>query len=254
MVENTRERWGSVQIGLHWTVAALILLVQVPAGLTMVSVQPGDLQNFLYNVHKNVGLIIFLLACFRLAWRWAHPVPFLPPDLPRWQAVTARTTHALLYLLIFLLPTTGFLYNVHKNVGLIIFLLACFRLAWRWAHPVPFLPPDLPGWQAVAARTTHALLYLLLFLLPLTGFLYTALGGFPVPFLMVWDLSKLVPVNKPLGEVFETAHVWLTYLLYATAALHVAGALQHHLVRKDWVLRRMVSSEEPVLAERRASG
>jgi cytochrome b561 len=192
MVENTRERWGSVQIGLHWTVAALILLVQVPAGLTMVSVQPGSLQNFLYNVHKNVGLIIFLLACFRLAWRWAHPVPFLPPDLPRWQAVAARTTHALLYLLIFLLPTTGFL--------------------------------------------------------------YTTLSGFPVPFLMVWDLSKLVPVNKPLGEVFETAHIWLTYVLYATAALHVAGALQHHLVRKDWVLRRMLSSEEPALAERRASG
>jgi cytochrome b561 len=187
MVENTRERWGSVQIGLHWTVAALIVLVQVPAGLTMVSVQPGALQNFLYNVHKNVGLIIFLLACFRLAWRWAHPVPFLPPDLPRWQAVAARTTHALLYLLIFLLPTTGFL--------------------------------------------------------------YTTLSGFPVPFLMVWDLSKLVPVNKPLGEAFETAHVWLTYLLYATAALHVAGALQHHLVRKDWVLRRMMSSEEPALAE-----
>jgi cytochrome b561 len=187
MVENTRERWGSVQIGLHWTVAALIVLVQVPAGLTMVSVQPGALQNFLYNVHKNVGLIIFLLACFRLAWRWAHPVPFLPPDLPRWQAVAARTTHALLYLLIFLLPTTGFL--------------------------------------------------------------YTTLSGFPVPFLMVWDLSKLVPVNKPLGGVFETTHVWLTYLLYATAALHVAGALQHHLVRKDWVLRRMMSSEEPALAE-----
>jgi cytochrome b561 len=192
MVENTPERWGSVQIGLHWTVAALILLVQVPAGLTMVSIQPGALQNFCYNVHKNIGLIIFLLACFRLVWRWAHPVPFLPPDLPRW--------------------------------------------------------------QAVAARTTHALLYLLLFLLPITGFLFTTLSGFPVPFLMVWELSKLVPVNKPLGEVFETLHVGLTFVLYATVALHVAGALQHHLVRKDWVLRRMLSSEEPVLAERRASG
>ena len=31
MLGNTTERWGSLQIGLHWTVAALIL-IQVPAG------------------------------------------------------------------------------------------------------------------------------------------------------------------------------------------------------------------------------
>jgi cytochrome b561 len=59
-------------------------------------------------------------------------------------------------------------------------------------------------------------------------------------------------VNKPLGEVFETLHVGLTFVLYATVALHVAGALQHHLVRKDWVLRRMLSSE-PALAEQESS-
>jgi cytochrome b561 len=184
MLGNTRERWGSVQIGLHWTIAALILLVQVPAGITMVWSSPGALQNFLYNVHKNVGLIVFLLACF--------------------------------------------------------------RLAWRWHHPVPYLPADLPAWQATAARATHALLYALLFLLPITGFLYTAMGGFPVPFLMVWDLAKLVPVNKPVAEVFKIVHIGLTFLLYATAALHVAGALQHHLVRKDGILQRMLSSRGAV--------
>lgn len=192
MLENTHERWGSVQIGLHWTIAALILLVQVPAGITMVSVNPGALQNFLYNVHKNVGLIIFLLACF--------------------------------------------------------------RLAWRWRHPVPYLPADLPHWQAVAARTTHALLYALLFLLPITGFLYTALGGFPVPFLMIWDIAKLLPTNKPVAEVFETIHVGLTFVLYLVAALHVAGAMQHYLVRKDGVLQRMLSSRAPLPDEGMRAG
>lgn len=191
MTENTHERWGSVQIGLHWLVAALILLVQVPAGITMVWSSPGALQNFLYNVHKNVGLIIFLLAVV--------------------------------------------------------------RLAWRWGHPVPDLPADLPHWQAVAARTTHALLYVLLFLLPITGFLYTAMGGFPVPFLMLWDLSTLVPVNKPVAGVFKIIHIGLTFLLYATAALHVAGALQHHFVRKDGVLARMLSSRAP-LPQQAAAG
>ncbi|MFO1073691.1 MAG: cytochrome b/b6 domain-containing protein [Geminicoccaceae bacterium] len=181
MLENTTTRWGSVQIGLHWTIAVLILLVQVPAGIAMNAVAPGDLQNALYNVHKNVGLIVFLLACF--------------------------------------------------------------RLAWRWRHPVPYLPADLPAWQASAARATHGLLYALLFLLPITGFLYTALSGYPVPFLMLWDIAKLVPENKPLGEVFKYLHVGLTLLLAVAAALHVAGALHHHLVRKDGLLQRMLSSD-----------
>lgn len=179
MLGNTTERWGSLQIGLHWTVAALIL-IQVPAGWGMVLSAPGPTQDLLYAVHKNVGLIVFILACI--------------------------------------------------------------RLVWRLRHPVPYLPADLAPWQSGAARATHFLLYLLLFLMPLTGFLYTTLSGYPVPFLMVWELSQYVPVNKPLGELFKVAHLTLQWLLYATVILHVAGALQHHFVRKDGVLRRMLSS------------
>jgi cytochrome b561 len=184
MRENTPERWGSVSIGLHWTIAALVLLVQVPAGIIMTSVEPGTVQN--------VG------------------------------------------------------YNIHKTNGIVIFLLAVVRLGWRWSHPVPGYAPDMPIWQARLARTTHALLYLVLFLMPITGFLYTAMGGFPVPFFMLYDLAQLVPENKPVAEVFKYAHLTLQFVLYATVILHVAGALQHHLVRKDGVLRRMLSSRAPL--------
>jgi cytochrome b561 len=184
MRRNTPERWGSISIALHWTTAALILLVQVPAGVAMLAASPGRLQNVLFNLHKNTGLVIFLLALV--------------------------------------------------------------RLSWRWSNPVPALPEDLPGWQAAAARVTHGLLYALLFLMPISGFLYTALGGFPVPFLMLVDLARLVPVNKPLAEVFKLVHLGLQWVLYALVLLHVAGALQHHLIRRDHVLRRMLSSVRPL--------
>ena len=184
MRRNTPERWGSVSIGLHWTIAALVLLVQVPAGLTMEAVGRGPLQDLLYNVHKTNGLVIFTLAVI--------------------------------------------------------------RLAWRWSHPVPALPADLPDWQRIAARTSHTLLYLLLFLMPISGFLYTALGGFPVPLFGLYDLARLVPENKPAGEFFKLVHLTLQYVLYAVAALHVAGALQHHFVRRDGVLRRMLSPTAPL--------
>ena len=189
MRQNTEERWGSVQIALHWTIAALVLLVQVPAGITMVAVEPGTVQNIGYNIHKTNGIVIFLLAIV--------------------------------------------------------------RLGWRWRHPVPFLPSDMPEWQAKAARTTHVLLYLLLFLMPITGFLRTAMGGFPVPFFMVLELKHLVPENKAVAEVFSYAHFTLQFVLYATVILHVAGALQHHFVRRDFVLRRMLSSTAPLPELRR---
>jgi cytochrome b561 len=183
MTGNTSQRWGSVQIGLHWTIAGL-LLIQVPVGFGMLGQSPGPTQNFLFNLHKNLGLIVFALAIV--------------------------------------------------------------RLAWRLRHPVPYLPAGLPAWQASAAHATHWLLYFVLFAMPLTGFLYTALSGYPVPLLMAVDLAKLLPVNKPLGETFKLAHLSLQWLLYLAVAVHVGAAFQHHLVRKDWVLRRMMSSTEPL--------
>jgi cytochrome b561 len=138
------------------------------------------------------------------------------------------------------------LYNVHKTTGLVIFVLAVIRLAWRSGQPVPALPADLPGWQRTSAQVTHGLLYLLLFLMPLSGFLYTAMGGFPVPLFGLYDLARLVPENKPAAEFFKGAHLSLQFVLYAVVALHVAGALQHHLVRQDGVLRRMLSPTAPL--------
>jgi cytochrome b561 len=55
-----------------------------------------------------------------------------------------------------------------------------------------------------------------------------------------------VPENKPVAEVFKYTHLTLQYVLYVTVFLHVAGALQHHFVRRDSVLRRMLSSTAPL--------
>jgi cytochrome b561 len=184
MLRNTRERWGSVSIALHWTIAALVLLVQVPAGITALALDPGNAQDLTFNIHKTNGMLIFLLAVF--------------------------------------------------------------RLFWRWTNPVPALPADLPTWQRTAARVSHAILYVLLFAMPISGFLYTTMGGFPAPFFMLVDLGPLVPENEAGAATFRTIHLTLQWLLYAALLLHVAAALQHHLVRKDWILRRMLSSTAPL--------
>ena len=85
---------------LHWIIAALILLGLIPIGLTMVSLGDGMLKNFLYEVHKSFGMIVFTLAVMRVVVRVAQGFPPLPDSMPEWQKIAARATHLALYALI----------------------------------------------------------------------------------------------------------------------------------------------------------
>src|SRR5664279_1266062 len=71
-------------------------------------------------------------------------------------------------------PTKFRLYAWHKWVGITVFLLAAARLAWRAAHRPPALPASLPPWQMRASRAAHALLYVLMLGIPLSGWIYSS--------------------------------------------------------------------------------
>src|SRR2546423_3935440 len=69
-------------------------------------------------------------------------------------------------------------YAWHKWIGITVWLLTCCRLAWRWSHPVPMVP--MPVWQRRTAVVTHALLYALLVVIPISGWLYSSATGVQV--------------------------------------------------------------------------
>jgi cytochrome b561 len=128
----------------------------------------------------------------------------------------------------------------HKSFGLTILALAILRLAWRWANPTPELPTTLKPYQQTLARLTHFMLYALLFAMPLSGWMMSSARGFPVSWFGLFQLPDLVPKSKPLYETMLTTHEVLAGVLGAVVALHVAGALMHHFVKRDDVLRRML--------------
>ncbi|HET6467169.1 MAG TPA: cytochrome b [Geminicoccaceae bacterium] len=136
-------------------------------------------------------------------------------------------------------PTQDLLYNLHKSLGILILLVVLLRLAWRWRHPWPPLPASMPRGQVVLARANHALLYATLLLMPVSGFVYTAAGGYPVPFLGLVELSGLVPRDEALSKAALAVHIVGKWTLLALLALHVAGALYHLLIRRDGVFQRM---------------
>lgn len=130
-------------------------------------------------------------------------------------------------------------YLVHKSIGLTVFVLTGLRLGWRLAHRPPVMVP-MPEWQRRAAATTHALLYALMFAIPISGWVYSSATGVQVVYLALFPLPDLVHKSRALGDVLLVAHVTLNSLLGLLVSIHVAAALRHHFVDRDEVLRRML--------------
>jgi cytochrome b561 len=132
------------------------------------------------------------------------------------------------------------LYQLHKSLGLTILTLAAVRLTWRIFNRPPPLPETLPSWERTAARVNHGLLYAVLFVQPVIGFLQSNAANFPVVWWGVAPLPAVLGSDEALAETLLAVHQWGSRVLLVLVLLHVAAALRHHFILKDDVLRRML--------------
>lgn len=132
------------------------------------------------------------------------------------------------------------LFSYHKWLGVTVFLLAAARVAWRVNHLPPPLPDSMARWQQVAAHGLHLVLYVLLFAIPLCGWLMSSAKGFQTVYLGLLPLPDLVGKDKALAAVLQDAHTWLSYFMAALVAGHIAISLKHQYVDRDGVLARML--------------
>lgn len=130
-------------------------------------------------------------------------------------------------------------YSWHKWIGVTVFLLAIARIAWRLSHPAP-PPAPMPVWQRHAAAASHALLYMLILVIPFTGWIFSSADGLQTVYLGLVPLPDLLAKDKVLAELLRFIHVMLNYTLLAVVIIHAAAALKHHVVDRDEVLERML--------------
>ena len=132
--------------------------------------------------------------------------------------------------------------NTHKSIGILILAFSLVRLAWRLTHKPPTLTVDMAPALRLIARISHILFYVLLIVLPLSGWWMSSavperhafgFGLFDVPFL---------PVPRGFASAGPAflIHTALGFLMIGLVVLHIAAALKHHFIDKDDVLERML--------------
>jgi cytochrome b561 len=183
-LSNTQQHYGAAAIALHWLMATLIVVL-VAIGIYMVR-----LPDVGFNV-KKITLIL-----------------------------------------------------VHKEIGVLVLVLAAVRLTWRQFNQLPRLVDTVPEWQKVTAILVHLCFYALMIALPVTGWVMSSAAGIPVSFLGFFMLPDLVPQDNILFGWLGQLHNWLGYTMAGFICLHAGAALRHHFVLRDDTVRKMLWSSD----------
>lgn len=185
MDRTTEQRYGDVAVIFHWLIAFFIIGL-LAIGKYMVSLEDNDPIRFeLTQWHKSFGLTVLFLSALRLVWRLTHRPPPDPDTMPAWQQKVASAVHIILYLLLFILPVTGWIMSSASplNIDTVLFNVIT----------IPHLPP------------------------------------FPY-----------LPNKAEIAESFHEYHELASHLLILLLLAHIGAALKHHVIDKDTVLVRML--------------
>ena len=133
----------------------------------------------------------------------------------------------------------------HKSIGVTILSLVVLRLLWRLLNPPPAAAAGTSPWERRAAMAGHALLYLLMFAVPLSGWWVSDTSR--IPFKLYWTIAvpDLMEANGEASKLAAGVHEFLTTLLMLVVAGHVLAALRHHFLLRDETLSRMLGLRRP---------
>lgn len=130
---------------------------------------------------------------------------------------------------------------LHKSVGLTVLVLSIGRLGWRLAWTRPPYPASLSTLEARLASIVHGLFYILMLAMPLSGWIFSSAGKYPLSWFGLFDWPKLAMTrDMPLVGASREFHEIGGWIFLALVVLHVGAALRHHFVLRDGVLKRMV--------------
>ena len=194
---NNNTKYTNVAIALHWLIGIAILFMFI-LGWFMTELPKESAKTTSFDIF-NLGL---------MTWEVAKE------ESPR-----------------------AFYFNLHKSIGLTILMLIVLRIYWRFTHRPPAFLNSMKLWEKRLAKATHLSLYLLMFLIPLSGIIMSAGSKYGIK----WFGIKVIPGfdDKAIRELFFEFHEIFGLLLLLLLIFHILGAIKHSIIDKDGTLGRM---------------
>jgi cytochrome b561 len=136
----------------------------------------------------------------------------------------------------------GTMFTLHKSVGLTILAIVVVRIVWRMIYPAP-ADPNTPRALELIARINHWLLYAIFLIMPVSGYLLSALSGRSTNYFWLFTIPGFEK-NEPVQKTFEAIHVFGQFAVYLLVLLHIAGTVWHLVIRRDGLLERMLPVQD----------
>jgi cytochrome b561 len=187
--------------------------------------------NIAIVLHWLIGIAILFM--FVLGWFMTE----LPKETPKTTSFDIFNLGLITWGVEEEQSQRSFYFNLHKSVGLSLLMLIVLRMYWRFTHRPPAFLNSMKLWEKRLAKATHHSLYLLMFLIPLSGIIMSAGSKYGIK----WFGIKVIPGfdDKAIRELFYEFHEIFGLLLLLILILHILGAVKHSIVDKDGTLRRM---------------
>lgn len=128
--------------------------------------------------------------------------------------------------------------DLHKSFGILLVMLLVCRLLTIWLYGKPQISGS--ALQRKVAVLAHALMYVLLLAIMLSGYLISTADKRGIPVFGLFEVPGFGEFFQDQADIAGTIHFYLAWTLMALLALHVAAALKHHFVDKDNTLTRML--------------
>ncbi len=166
--------------------------------------------------------------------------------------VAALVTTMFVLAWIFLFTPKGrthdLLVALHQSVGAVVLVLMLGRIIARLRNGFPGFPPSVTGLERGLARTVQILLYAALVIVPVSGWIFTNADGADASFFGLFNLPHLVGKDFAVRDFVWFFHKNGQYAVLVLLSLHIAGALRHHFLKKDDLLRRMLPGKAAAIS------
>ncbi|NOH80404.1 cytochrome b [Vibrio sp. RE86] len=102
-------KYDLVSRSLHWIMATVIIYATVAGYVMHLVMDRPEIFSFLSILNMSLATVVTPLLILRYVWSHFRHSPEMPSSIPKTQKGVAKLVHSLIYLLMFLVFSTGYL-------------------------------------------------------------------------------------------------------------------------------------------------